>query len=511
MYLLVRFLYSIADQIKLQLLRSGFNVPENTIAPFVTISSTTNNNHNVVLSDEERLKIPLVGNANIADPSQIPVVNENSLNILIRQQGSHTHNNNNNDNPGVSIYPMSEQDKVKDNLTALTGINFDDLIKDVSESVGKVELPIKVEEHHTQVTEEVGKRPYYKYTETIADVIPNADNPRNPQVEIVSKRFQEGDLLSTNPKTSTYRWDPSSSSMGLPHPGITEDGQLIGLNAAPIRNFAPTLTKIAQSAAASDEGSDSNVKVNVTTKTNIVNVFTFNIFVNNRTSNNHDDDDASSIGTNSGSSSYHLKQDKPFKSSIETTAHIHATDQAGQKPTNSFSLFQYDASSSGGTHPNAANQNQDSSSGGGAVAGGNYQQGEDLEKWLKILLNHQAYGDGSNIVAEAVLKDASLHQIPEPRTASMDNLDYRRIEQEQSQLQAGNSGATANTIGPLGYKTDFNGDIILNNNNNNPESRQTIVKDNTQPKTLMETLTGSPIPTILAGLAAISPLGGSQV
>ena len=438
----------------------------------------------MVLSDEERLKIPLVGNPNIADPSQIPV-NENSLNILIKQQhqqGHHT--NNNNYNSGVSIYPMSEQDKVKDNLTALTGINFDDLIKDVSESVGKVELPIKVEEHHTQVTEEVGKRPYYKYTETIADVIPNADNPRNPQVEIVSKRFQEGDLLTTNPKTSTYRWDSSN----IPHPGITEDGQLM-IDAAPIRNFAPTLTKIAQSAA-SAEGSDDNVKVNVTTKTNIVNVFTFNIFVNNRTN-------LDAIASNSGSS-YHLKKDKPFKSSIQTTANIHSTDQAGQ-PTNSFSLFQYDASSGG--HSNNADQNKDSSA---AADVGNYQGGEDLEKWLKILLNHQAYGDGSNIVAEAVLKDASLHQIPEPRTAS-DNLDYRRIEQEQSQLQAG--GSTANTIGPLGYKTDFNGDII----NNNPESRQTIVKENTQPKTLMETLTGSPIPTILAGLAAISPLGGSQV
>ena len=80
----------------------------------------------MVLSDEERLKIPLVGNANIADPSQIPVVNENSLNILIKQEGSHIKNNNN--NLGVSIYPMSEQDKVKDNLTALTGIDFDDLL-----------------------------------------------------------------------------------------------------------------------------------------------------------------------------------------------------------------------------------------------------------------------------------------------------------------------------------------------------------------------------------------------
>ena len=470
----------------------------------------------MVLSDEERLKIPLVGNANIADPSQVPVVNENSLNILIKQEGSHIKNNNN--NLGVSIYPMSEQDKVKDNLTALTGINFDDLIKDVSESVGKVELPIKVEEHHTQVTEEVGKRPYYKYTETIADVIPNADNPRNPQVEIVSKRFQEGDLLSTNPKTtsSTYRWDSSSSSMlSPPHPGITEDGQLM-INAAPIRNFAPTLTKIAQSAADDVEGGslNDNVKVNVTTKTNIVNVFTFNIFVNNRTNNHHHENTAaSSIGTNSGSSSsYHLKQDKPFKSSIETTAHIHATDQAGLQPTNSFSLFQYDAISSGGstTHANknnAANQNQDSS---GVVTGGGNYQGEDLEKWLKILLNHQAYGDGSNIVAEAVLKDASLHQIPESRTASSSDLDYRRIEQDQSQNQAsGSSIATANVIGPLGYKTDFNGDIILNNDN--PESRQTIVKENIKPKTLMETLTGSPIPTILAGLAAISPLGGSQV
>ena len=169
---------------------------------------------------------------------------------------------------------------------------------------------------------------------------------------------------------------------------------------------------------------------------------------------------------------YQLVKEAPFKSSIETTADVNTMNHEGL-PTNSFSLYQYDANTN--TDGDAANANSDNKK----------QEGAELEKWLKILLNHQAYGDGSNIVAEAVLKDTSLQQIPEPRTGSL----YRRIEDETS--------TTMPSIGLLGYKTDFNGDVIKEGSTSKTESKEQ--------KTLMESLAGSPIPTILAGLAAISP------
>ena len=387
-----------------------------------------------LLSDEERLKIPLIGNPK-ADPSQLPL-NEDALNLLVKD-GS----------PGVAIYPMSEQKKVKENITALTGLDFDELIQNVSDSVGKVEFPIKVEEHHTQVTEEAGKRPYYKYTETIADVDPNHVNSRDPHVNIVSKRMEEGDLLSTEPKQK-YRWSG-------PNPGITATGQVVS---DPIRNFAPTLEQIAQSASGQN---NDDVKVNVTTKTNIVNVFTFNIYVNNGTS---------------GGQDYQLVKDQPFRSSIETTAEIDAPTP-NSEPTKSFSLYQYDAS---GTSSDMAKEEKKA------------EEGAELEKWLKILLNHQAYGDGSNIVAEAVLKDSSLQQIPEPS-----NSLYRMVDEVPSPI----SSSTPPSIGMLGYKTDSNGELINPGLSTNGNSKIESKTD----KTLMETLTGSPIPTIIAGIAAISP------
>ena len=422
-------------------LNEGDFYVENTST--ISLKDTSN-----ALTDEERLKIPLVGIPN-ADLSQMSL-NEDTLNLLVKQDSN---------NPGVAIFPMSEQDKVKEDLTSLTGIDLDDLIKDVSESVGQVSMPVKVEESFVTVTMSndqnentnqtttdnmVGKRPYYKYTETIADVTPNHNNPRDPQVNILSKRFEEGDLLSTDPKQN-YRWQQQG-----PNPGITKDGhQMI----TPISKFGPNLEEIAQSVS---DGYEDNVKVNVTTKTNIVNVFTFNIFVNNGTK----DKDG-----------YQLVKEAPFKSSIETTADVNTMNPEGL-PTNSFSLYQYDANTN--TDADAINTNSDNKK----------QEGAELEKWLKILLNHQAYGDGSNIVAEAVLKDTSLQQIPEPRTGSL----YRRIEDETS--------TAIPSIGLLGYKTDFNGDII---------KEGATKTESKQQKTLMESLAGSPIPTILAGLAAISP------
>ena len=245
-------------------LNEGDFYVENTST--ISLKDTSN-----ALSDEERLKIPLVGVPN-ANLSQISL-NEDTLNLLVKQDSN---------NPGVAIFPMSEQDKIKEDLSTLTGIDLDDLIKDVSESVGQVSMPVKVEESFVTVAMSndqnennnrtadtmVGKRPYYKYTETIADVTPNHSNPRDPQVNILSKRFEEGDLLSTDPKQN-YRWGPN--------PGITKDGHQMITH---ISKFGPNLEEIAQSVS---DGSEDNVKVNVTTKTNIVNVFTFNIFVNNGT------------------------------------------------------------------------------------------------------------------------------------------------------------------------------------------------------------------------------------
>ncbi len=388
-------------------------------------------------NDTERLKLPLVGVPN-ADPSNIPM-NEEALNLLVKQGV----------NPGVSIYPVSDSDELKNNITDLIGIDFDDLIKEVSHSIGQVNQPLRVEEHHTQVTEREGAKPVYKYTETIADVTPNEANLRDPTVNILAKRYEEGGLLSTEGKTR-FRWVPNG------------DRTQEELNVSPIRGLGPTLEDVAGTSAG-------DVKVNVTTKTNIVNVFTFNIFVNNGTK-------------ASEKNSFTLVKDAPVRSSIQTTANIDSNDSLTGKPLNSISLYQYQASDDSTTNdrPKIADSGGESESASTSANGG-----AEMEKWLKILLNHQAYGDGSNIVAEAVLKDASLQQLPpESRTADAPMMNYRRMDEPS-------------TMSPLGYRTDLQGDLILEQENDKVKEEET--------KGLMESIAGSPLPTLIAGLAAVSP------
>ena len=388
-----------------------------------------------LFDDINRLTIPLVGPAvaQDTDKSTLQILNQDSLNIMVKQAGHQE------EEGEVSIFPTTENEKLKRNISEMIGVDFDTLIEQVSKSVGEVQMPLKVEEYHvtTQVNQHKGQKPFYKYTETVADVEPSND-PKKPSVNVVSKKYTEGDLFGIQ-NQNKLRWVQSQLNSNA-----------YGDNAAP---SMPLMS--------SHHGkAPGDVKVNVTTKTNIVNVFTFNIFFKNST----DKDD------------FTLERDAPMRSNIQTTANIatNADDGQGDGPVNSISLYQY-----------KANEKSDKKQVKGEAA--------ELEKWLKILLNHQAYGDGSNIVAEAVLKDASLQQIPEARTA------LRRMDEEDS-------------LSPLGYKTDMNGDVIVEGTSSQGSTTQSPPKAR---RGLIETLAGSPIPTILAGIAAVSPavltvLGGKK-
>ena len=463
-----------------------------------------------LFNDADRLKLPLVGVPNASPETDLPIDNEDALNILVKQ-GSLNQG-------GVSIHPVEDNNELKENITQLIGIDFDELIDKVSESIGEVNMPLRVEEHHTQLTETEGEQPYYKYTETVADVIPT-NNPKNPDVNVVSKRYEEGDLLGTKEKTS-FRWVPNQTGNT---PKISSNQQLTNQQEKlPIRGLTPTLDEIANTASLKNSGGD--VKVNVTTKTNIVNVFTFNIFINNGTKKN----------------SFTMVKEAPVRSSIQTTANIDSNDSLTGRPLNSISLYQYQASNKGSEKEEEIPQLASESGLSPSKIRNNTMVGKqqemtpnfslnqmapnfssnqqetnsdaaELEKWLKILLNHQAYGDGSNIVAEAVLKDSSLQQLPaEARlgqlpvenegvshTLGQSRPLYRKIEETPQTSTGDYKFETPAPIGLLGYKTNMNGDII--------DSSGKTKTPNEAKKGFIETLASSPIPTIVAGVAAMSP------
>ena len=460
-----------------------------------------------IFKDADRLKLPLVGLPNASpETGNLPINSEDALNILVKQGSVN--------NPGgLSILPVTDNDQLKSNITEMIGIDFDELIDKVSESIGEVNMPLRVEEHHTQLTKTEGQTPFYKYTETIAEVIPSKNQPRNPDVNVVSKRYEEGDLLGG--EKSRFRWAPTQTSGGSGSSSKVQQQQQaiqgLGINGQDYLTFLkkksnPTLDEI--SSASFVDNPNNNVKVNVTTKTNIVNVFTFNIFVNNGTQNNKKNSftvvkDASAV---------------PVRSSIQTTANIDSNDSLTGRPLNSISLYQYQAGSNEGFGLASAESDRESdkrrnnsmekvvkqqemtsmpnfsSNQAGTMASSTNSDAAELEKWLKLLMNHQVYGDGSNIVAEAVLKDSSLQQLPASEVSRTPL--YRRIEDTQIQ----------SNIGLLGYKTNMNGDIIIGSTDQTSASKsQPSASKKKVKKGFMEVLASSPIPTIVAGLAAVSP------
>jgi len=163
-----------------------------------------------------------------------------------------------------------------------------------------------------------------------------------------------------------------------------------------------------------------DLRVNVSTKTNIVNIFTFNIIVAN-TSGNH----------------FNLTRVRPFQTKIETTASVDSG-----LGLNSMSVYKYHAED-GEIHTEKKNESQV----------------PELEKWLKILLKHQVSGskeDGSQI-QEAILKDVSLLHIPTENHHQQAHF-YRKIENNvtENDLESTSSSTTTtessyNNIGPLGH------------------------------------------------------------
>jgi len=343
----------------------------------------------ILSNDEQRLALPLVGINTASKISQLDPAklqeNADTINIVV----SPTFGVENGEIGGgdISIFPQSEMSRLRSNITDLTGLDVDRLVEEVSAVVGKIDAPLRVEEQHTQITRHEGLPPKYKYTETSAQVLPS-DDPQDPFIKVLSKKVQDGEIKG-------------------------ELGDLIG--------GGPTSR--VESGASSDD-----VRVNVTTKTNIVNIFTFNIFLANDTGKN-----------------FSINRVSPFKTKIETTA----TVDAGPAQ-NTVSVYKYEADEEG----KIGKKKQDG------------RTTPELEKWLKILLKHQVSGkrgEGS-LLQEAILKDASLLQIP--GAGGFDDRNrpfYRKVDEKEVvetttpktevvTFSSTKSTTTAsNNIGPLGF------------------------------------------------------------
>ncbi len=358
---------------------------EDAVSPLPKNDEVYLSQDSILANDVQRLALPLVGiattkNGGQLDPERLQAGAE-TINIVVSPNFGEDDEDNGN---GVAIFPQSEMSRLRSNITNLTGLDIDRLVEEVSAVVGKIDSPLRVEELHTQITRQEGRPPMFKYTETTAQVVPT-DDARNPTIEILSKKVKDGEIDT--------REDFSNTN------GIS-----------------------------SREVSSDDLKVNVTTKTNIDNIFTFNILV-----------------ANSSDDHLNLSRVKPYKTKIETTANVDAG--SGH---NTVSVYKYQAEDAD------ADSTPKKQTAGPATP--------ELEKWLKILLKHQVSGskEDGNLIQEAVLRDASLLQIPGDTSFNHRGTFYRNVESNTTdnlnQQQSISSSTTpiittteSSNIGPLGY------------------------------------------------------------
>ena len=393
-----------------------------------SLDETRHNQEDILANDEKRLALPLVGLNSLSKEGQLAAAklqeDAETINIVV----SPTFGVDNKHGGEISIFPQSEMSRLRSNITELTGLDVDRLVEEVSAVVGKINGPLRVQEQHTQITRQEGSPAKYKYTETTAQVLPS-DDPADPFIKVLSKNVQNGELSG-------------------------ELGQIIN----------------GHNPSSRGEGSGEEVRVNVTTKTNIVNIFTFNIVV-----------------ANSSGSNFTLDKVSPFKTKIDTTATVDAGPGL-----NTISVYKYQADD------NAVVTKKQS----GAST-------PELEKWLKILLKHQVSGtrgEGS-LLQEAVLKDASLLQIPTGNW-NEERPFYRKVDEKDSEstTTATTTSKTAivattkpkvrrttesSNIGPLGY-------TVSQTTTEAPGPMDGIVK-------FVESMGVGAIPTIFAGAIATYP------
>ena len=254
----------------------------------------------VMMSDADRLKLPLIGTSFVAKQNnnfeETFGPNTETMNIVMapsQQSGKPE---------VVTAFRPGSKDKndLNQSISELLGadIDIDELIRNVTQSMGTVSEPMRVQETHTRIVTGSGERSKlneseYSISKTLADILPGKD-PKNPLVKVLSKDV----------KTNSSSDD----------------------SAAPLQTNRPY-----------------NGTVNVSTKTNIINIFAFNIMNNNHGLNK------SQVGPVGG----------PIRTNIHTEAKIEP--ESGKEVS---SIYDYNASS-------------------------DKSEGEGIEKWMKILLSYQ--------------------------------------------------------------------------------------------------------------------------
>ena len=220
--------------------------------------------------------------------SPINLPESETLNIILTPGGV------NRNHPNIAILPTSDLPEISSNISNDIGVDIEAILSSLAGSASKIRNePMIVEENHTQLIKQPGRPTTLKIKETMSEILGDSNSP---QINVLSNKeeensFQDLESLIRQVTGETVQKLP----MNMPKSSMTLDDQL---------------------------------KLNVSTKTNIVNIFAFNIYP------------TSSSTSMSDKNQYQINDFSSLGTSIKTQANV-LFQPPGVPPTHIESMYDF--------------------------------------------------------------------------------------------------------------------------------------------------------------------------
>ena len=219
--------------------------------------------------------------------SPVDLPESETLNIILTPGGQHRNH------PNIAILPTSDLAGISSNISQDIGVDIEAILSSLAGSASKIRnQPMIVEENHTQLIKQPGRPTKMKIKETMSEILGDSTNPL---INVLSNKEEENSFQDLETLIRQVTGEAVTQlPPNMPKGGLSFDDQL---------------------------------KLNVSTKTNIVNIFAFNIYPSGNKMTGEDAkyqiDDFSSVGT-----------------SIKTQANV-LFQPPGEVPTHIESQYDY--------------------------------------------------------------------------------------------------------------------------------------------------------------------------
>ena len=189
--------------------------------------------------------------------SPVSLPESETLNILLTPPTS------NSKHPNIAILPTHDLAGFSSNISQDIGVDIEAILSSLAGSASKLRnKPMIVEENHTQLIKQAGRPTKLKIKETMSEILGDSNNP---QINVLKNKEEENSFSDL-------------------------ESLILGVTGDSMPNLSQDMPK---------GNLEDQLKLNVTTKTNIVNIFAFNIYpsASPQTGEKYQVNDFSSLGT----------------------------------------------------------------------------------------------------------------------------------------------------------------------------------------------------------------------